>query len=299
MSNRIRTTFSVQHFRHKLHELTMESVVLYTFTFVLVIFALLPLVYLINSAFKPLDEILRFPPRFFVRKPTMDNFSNLVVSLSSSTVPFLRYVFNSLVTTIATVAGTVLVCVLGAYGLVIHNPKGSGVIMQVVVAALMFSIYVTQIPNYMVVTGLGMYDSFAALVVPKIAVAYNFFLMERFTREIPNALIEAARIDGAGETHICFKVVMPLLKPAIATLIVLTFISSWNDSFSPLVFLVSQEKKTLPVALSTIAGGVGVSDLGRVGATMAASLITALPTIVVFTAMQSKVMQTMAHSGIK
>ena len=116
--NNLRFVFSRQHLRHKLSEVTMESVVLYTFTFVLVIFALLPLVYLINSAFKPLDEILRFPPRFFVRKPTMDNFSNLVVSLGSSTVPFLRYVFNSLVTTVATVGGTVLVCVLGAYGLV-------------------------------------------------------------------------------------------------------------------------------------------------------------------------------------
>ena len=286
-------------YRNKIEKVTFESVVLYTVTILLMLFSLLPLVYLVCSAFKPLDEILRFPPRFFVRKPTLDNFSGLVISLGSSTVPFLRYVFNSLFVTVVTVIGTVLICILGAYGLVIHHPKGSGVIMQIVVAALMFSVYVTQIPNYLVITKLGMFDSYASLIIPKLAVAYNFFLMERFTREVPTALIEAARIDGADEMRICFKVVMPLLKPAIATLVVLSFISSWNDSFSPLVYIVSQEKKTLPVALSTIAGGVGVADLGRVGATMAASLLTTMPTIIVFTAMQGKVMQTMAHSGIK
>ena len=286
-------------YRNKIEKVTFESVVLYTVTILLMLFSLLPLVYLVCSAFKPLDEILRFPPRFFVRKPTLDNFSGLVISLGSSTVPFLRYVFNSLFVTAVTVIGTVLICILGAYGLVIHHPKGSGVIMQIVVAALMFSVYVTQIPNYLVITKLGMFDSYASLIIPKLAVAYNFFLMERFTRGVPTALIEAARIDGADEMRICFKVVMPLLKPAIATLVVLSFISSWNDSFSPLVYIVSQEKKTLPVALSTIAGGVGVADLGRVGATMAASLLTTMPTIIVFTAMQGKVMQTMAHSGIK
>lgn len=286
-------------YRNKIDRLTFEEVVIYAVTIILMLFSMLPLIYLVSSAFKPLDEILRFPPRFLVRKPTFDNFANLLVSLNSSAVPFLRYVFNSFYTTVLTVIGTVFVSIIGAYGLVIHSPKGSSVIMQIVIAALMFSPYVTQIPNYLVVTNLGMFDSFAALVVPKIAVAYNFFLLERFTRGIPKTMVEAARIDGAGETRICFSIVMPLLKPAIATLVVLSFIASWNDGFSPLVFIISQQKKTLPVALATIAGGVGVTDLGRVGATMAASFLTTLPTIAVFTAMQGLVMKTMAHSGIK
>ncbi len=286
-------------YRNRIDKLTFEDTVIYVFTVALMLFSILPLIYLINSAFKPLDEILRFPPRFFVRKPTMDNFSNLLVSMSSSVVPFLRYIFNSLYTTVITVMGTVLISTVGAYGIVIHRPKGSAVIMQIVIAALMFSPYVTQIPNYLVVTQLGMFNSYAALIIPKLAIAYNFFLMERFMRGIPMSLVESARIDGASELRICFRIVMPLLKPAVATLIVLSFISSWNDAFSPLVFITSQEKKTLPVALSTIAGGVGVTDLGRVGATMAASLLVTLPTIIVFTAMQGKVMKTMAYSGIK
>lgn len=286
-------------YRNKINKLTFEDTVIYILTVLLMLFSLLPLIYLVNSAFKPLDEILRFPPRFFVRKPTMDNFANLLVSLSSSVVPFLRYLFNSIYTTVLTVAGTVLISTVGAYGIVIHSPKGSKFIMQVVIAALMFSPYVTQIPNYLVVTNLGMFNTYAALIIPKLAIAYNFFLMERFTRGVPMSLVESARIDGASEVRTCFQIVMPLLKPAVATLIVLSFISSWNDGFSPLVFITSQERKTLPVALSTIAGGVGVTDLGRVGATMAAALIVTLPTIIVFTAMQGKVMKTMAHSGIK
>ncbi|MHB8961860.1 MAG: carbohydrate ABC transporter permease [Saccharofermentanales bacterium] len=286
-------------YRNKINKLTFEDTVIYIITVLLMLFSLLPLIYLVNSAFKPLDEILRFPPRFFVRKPTMDNFANLLVSLSSSVVPFLRYLFNSIYTTVLTVAGTVLISTVGAYGIVIHSPKGSKFIMQVVIAALMFSPYVTQIPNYLVVTNLGMFNTYAALIIPKLAIAYNFFLMERFTRGVPMTLVESARIDGASEVRTCFQIVMPLLKPAVATLVVLSFISSWNDGFSPLVFITSQERKTLPVALSTIAGGVGVTDLGRVGATMAAALIVTLPTIIVFTAMQGKVMKTMAHSGIK
>ncbi len=286
-------------FRRKLLGMTFEGTVLYIITVALMLFSILPLIYLISSAFKPLDEILRFPPRFFVRKPTFDNFSALLISLGSNAVPFLRYVYNSLLTTVLTVSATVIISILGAYGIVIHAPKGSAILMQIVIGALMFSPYVTQIPNYLVVTGLGLFNSYGALIIPKIAMAYNFFLMERFMRGVPRTLIESARMDGAGELRICFRIVSPLLKPAIATLIVLSFISSWNDGFSPLVFIVSQAMKTLPVAMATIAGGVGVTDLGRVGATMAAALLTTMPTIIVFTVMQGKVMKTMAHSGIK
>lgn len=289
----------VMQLRRKIKKITFEDVVLNSITIILMLFSILPLIYLVSSAFKPLDEILRFPPRFFVRKPTFENFSALLISLGSSTVPFLRYVFNSIYTTVITVAATVLISILGAYGIVVHAPKGSSVLIQIVIGALMFSPYVTQIPNYLVVTGLGLFDTYGALIIPKIAVAYNFFLMERFMRGVPRTLIESARIDGAGELRVCFGIVSPLLKPAIATLVVLSFISSWNDGFSPLVYIVSQAMKTLPVAMSTIAGGVGVSDLGRVGATMAAALLTTMPTIIVFTAMQGKVMKTMAHSGIK
>lgn len=283
----------------KLKKMNGYNVLLTLFVVALTAFAALPLVYLVSSAFKPIDEILRFPPLFIVRKPTLYNFKALVLSLSSTTVPFLRYVFNSLFVTVVTVALSVIICSMGAFGLVKHTPFGARWIMNLVIVALMFSPFVTQIPNYLLVINMGMNNSYLALILPKVAVAYNFFLMERFTTQIPNVILEAARIDGAQERHIFWKIVMPMLKPAWSTLIVFAFVSSWNDAFSPLVYIQSQAMKTLPLALQTIAGGTGTSDLGRMGATMAAALITTMPTIIIFVIMQSRVIQTMAHSGIK
>lgn len=283
----------------KIKKINGYRVMTLVFVLALTAFAALPLVYLISSAFKPIDEILKFPPQFFVRQPTMMNFKNLVLSLGSTTVPFLRYIFNSLLVTLATVLLSTALCSMGAYGLVKHTPFGSRAVMNLVIAALMFSPYVTQIPNYLTVINLGLNNSYWALILPKVAVAYNFFLMERFMGQIPNEVIEAARIDGAAERRVFWQIVMPLLKPAWSTLIVFTFVSSWNDSFSPLVFINSQAMKTLPLALQTIAGGTGSADLGRMGATMAAALVTTLPTIIVFVIMQGKVIKTMAYSGIK
>lgn len=285
--------------KRKVRKINGYQVLLTIFVVALTVFAALPLVYLICSAFKPIDEILRFPPLFIVQKPTMQNFKSLMLSLSSTTVPFLRYIFNSLLVTVVTVLLSVVLCSLGSYGLVKHRPAGARWIMNLVIAALMFSPYVTQIPNYLINIKLGLNNSYLALILPKVAAAYNFFLMERFMTQVPDSILEAARIDGAVERRVFWRIVMPMLKPAWSTLIVFTFISTWNDAFSPLVYITSQAMKTLPLALQTIAGGTGTADLGRMGATMAAALITTLPTIIIFVIMQSNVTKTMAYSGIK
>lgn len=279
--------------------MTVYDVLMYLFVGTLALFAALPLVYLISSAFKPLDEILRFPPVFLTRKPTGDNFRKLLGVLGSSTVPFTRYIFNSFLVTVCTVFLSVIICSMGAYGLAKHKPFGAGAIMSLVLTGLMFSPYVTQIPNYKTILSLGLDNSYLALILPKVAVAYNVFLMERFASQIPDAIIEAARMDGACERTVFAHIVMPMLRPAWATLIVFTFVSSWNDAFSPLIFIHSQAMKTLPLAMQTISGGTGTSDLGRMGASMAAAMITVLPTIILFCIMQRKVIDTMAFSGIK
>lgn len=262
-----------------------------------VCFTMLPLVYLVCTAFKPLSELFVFPPQFFVRNPTLKNFSDLLLSMSSSAVPFTRYVFNSALVTVITVIGTIFVSTLGAYGMVKHNPPGSKLWFQVILAALMISPYVTQIPRYLIINRLGLINSYAALIIPSLATAYNFFLVKQFVEQIPNALIEAARIDGCGEMRIYWQVIMPLLIPAWSTLMVFSFVSSWNDYFSPLIYLSDQAMKTLPLALNTISGGS--ATIGRAGAVAAATLLMTLPTIILFMLSQKKVMQTMVHSGIK
>lgn len=263
----------------------------------LVCFTALPMVAMVCRAFMPLDELFMYPPRIIVRKPTFANFSELLSSLNASVVPFTRYIFNSLFTTITSVFLSVVVCCMGAYGLVKFKPVGSKFIFAVIVAALMFSTHVTQIPNYIVVNQLGLVNSYWALIIPKIAVAYNFFLVKQFAEQLPDEILEAARIDGCSELKIFWKIAMPLLKPAWSTLAVFSFVSNWNDYFSPLIFINKDAMKTLPLALQTLAGGAGV--VARAGTVGAATLLTTLPTIIVFVIMRGRVMQTMTYSGIK
>ena len=264
----------------------------------LVAFTVLPLVYVVVTAFKPLDELFLYPPRFFVKNPTTKNFSDLVVSLGSSTVPFTRYAFNSIIVTVIIVTLTVTVSALGAYSLVKFKPPGGKFIFNLILVALMFSAHVTKIPSYMVVNGLHLINTYGALILPNIAVAYNIFLIKQFMEQYPDELIEAARIDGAGEFRIFIQMVMPALKPATATLVVFSFVSNWNDYFSPLIYITSQAMKTLPLALQTISGGSAVT-VGRAGAVAASTFLMTLPTVVIFTIMQGKVMETMVYSGIK
>lgn len=273
-----------------------SKVLLYIAMIALVCFTALPLVYVICTAFKPIDEILRFPPQFFVRRPTTDNFSDLLLGLSSSSVPFLRYVYNSLFTTVLSVVGTVIVSSMAAYAMTkLHVPFGNVFFMAVIVA-LTFPGQVTQIPNYMVMNWLGLINTFGALIIPKIAVAYNMFLMKQFCEQLPDPLLEAARIDGARELTIYNRIVMPFLRPAWATLIVFSFTSSWNDYFGPLIYITRQEMRTLPLALNSIAEN---GNIARAGAMAAATFLMTLPTVLIFTLMQKRVIATMAHSGIK
>ncbi|HOJ10107.1 MAG TPA: carbohydrate ABC transporter permease [Clostridiales bacterium] len=293
---RLRGSHSTRPIRSYKSNMTLPEVLLYIFMILLVGFTALPLVYMISTAFKPLDELFIFPPRYLVRKPTIQNFHDLVISLGSSTVPFARYIFNSLYVTVITVTCTVIVSSLGAYGLVKHKPRGSKAIFNFIIAALMFSPHVTQIPRYMVVNSLGLIDSYWALIIPNIAVAYNFFLMKQFTEQFPNELLDSSRVDGANEWIVFWKIVMPSLTPAWSTLVVFSFVSNWNDYFSPLIYITSRAKKTLPPALQTIGAG---GSIARAGAVAAATLLMTLPTVIIFTFMQSKVMETMTYSGIK
>jgi ABC-type glycerol-3-phosphate transport system permease component len=285
--------------KFKLKKITPGWVAVYLLMILLVVFTALPLVYMVCTAFKPLDELFLFPPEFLVKRPTFQNFYDLTVSLGSSTVPFTRYIFNSLLISVITVVCTVFVSSMGAYGLVKHKFPGSKVIFAFIVAALMFSPHVTQIPRYMVVNKLGLINSYWALIIPNIAVAYNFFLMKQFIEQFPNELLESARIDGAHEWMAFWRIVMPALAPAWSTLVVFSFMANWNDYFSPLIYITSQAMKTLPLALQTIAGGPATMSISRAGAVAAATFLMTTPTIIIFTSMQSKVMETMTHSGIK
>lgn len=278
---------------------TVSRIVVHLLMIMFVLIMALPLIYVISTAFKPMDELFKFPPEFIVRHPTLNNFFDLFASLNGSEVPFTRYVFNSLFVATGTVFLTVMVSCLGAYGLVKHAPPGAAVISNIVVASLMFVPQITTIPIFLMVNQLHMQNTYWALILPKVAVAFNFFLIQQFMGQVPDSFLESARLDGAKESTVFFKIVMPTIRPAWATLIMYSFISTWNDYFSALIYTSSDNMKTLPLALQTIAGGAATTSIGRAGAVAAASFILVLLPVLIFLLMQKQVMETMAYTGIK
>lgn len=257
------------------------------------IFMALPLVYAINSAFKPLDEIFLFPPRFFVRNPSMDNFQDLMFLMGQSWVPFSRYMFNTLFITIVGTTGHVLIASMAAYVLAKHKFPGHKVIFNVIVLSLMFSPHVTAIPNYLIMSKLGWIDTYLSLIVPAFATPLGVFLMKQFMEQLHDSVLEAARIDGAKEITIFFKIVMPMVKPAWFTLIIFSIQGLWNTTGGSFIF--AEELKTLPYALQQVLQG----GIARAGVGAAVALLMMIVPITVFIITQSNIIETMATSGLK
>ncbi len=252
-----------------------------------------PLVYAINSAFKPLDEIFVYPPRLFVRNPTTDNFQDLMVILGQSWVPFTRYLFNTVFLTVVGTVGHIIISSMGAFVLAKYEFPGGKKFFNIVTTALMFNMYVTAIPNYLIMSRLGWIDSLWAIIIPAFAAPMGLFLMKQYMEGIPDALIEAATIDGAGLWKIFIRIVMPTVKPAWLTLMILSIQSLWNNNAATFIF--SEELKTLPYAMQQIAGG----GIARAGVGAAVALVMMIIPITAFITVQSNVMETMASSGIK
>lgn len=256
-------------------------------------FMALPLVYAINAAFKPLDEIFIFPPTLFVRNPTLVNFIDLGTLLGNSWVPFTRYIFNTVFITGAGVVGHVLLASAAAFPLAKYQFPGKKIMFTTVVLALMFAPQVTAIPNYMIMSRLGMVDTYWAVIVPAFAFPLGLYLMKQFMEQIPDALIEAARIDGATDYRIFWQVIMPNVKPAWMTLVILLFQILWGTDGNG--FIYSEELKTLHFATNQIIQG-GIARAG-VGAAVALILMSVPITLFVFS--QSRIIETMATSGMK
>ncbi|HEY0827465.1 MAG TPA: carbohydrate ABC transporter permease [Bacilli bacterium] len=273
------------------------GVLLYIFLTAFGLLMLAPLVYLVSTAFKPTPELFLFPPRFFVVNPTLRNFYDLLLITGNSMVPFSRYIFNSLFVTLGVVSFGVVFGAMAAYPLSKHRFPMRNILFGLIILSLMFAPQVTNIPQYLVITKLGLINTYWALIIPGIANTVGLFLMKQFCDQIPEALLEAAKIDGANEWRTFWTVVMPMLKPAWATFALFSFLASWNDAGSSMLFTTTENMKTLPYALQTISGGAGV--VARVGTLGAASLLMTIPPVVVFIISQKLVLETMAHSGLK
>ncbi|TCM89753.1 ABC-type glycerol-3-phosphate transport system permease component [Paenibacillus sp. BK033] len=256
-------------------------------------FMALPLIYAVSNAFKPLDELFIFPPRFLVNNPTLDNFFDLFALMGNSWVPLSRYISNTLFITITGTAGHILLASAAAYPLAKYRFWGSRTLFSIVILSLMFSGHVTAIPNFMVMSWLGWVNTQASVIVPALAFPLGLFLMKQFMEQIPDALLEAAKIDGANEYRIYWSIVMPNVKPAWLTLMILQFPALWGTDGGN--FIYSENLKTLHYALGIISAG----GIARAGVGAAVALLLMIVPITLFIISQSSVMQTMATSGMK
>ncbi|MGG4143113.1 carbohydrate ABC transporter permease [Paenibacillus algorifonticola] len=277
----------------RLNRSFLVSFLLFAFLALFGAFMAMPLIYAVNNAFKPLDELFIFPPRLFVHNPTLDNFFDLVAIMGNSWVPLTRYIANTVIITIIGTAGHILLASAAAYPLAKYRFLGSKTLFSIVVLSLMFSGHVTAIPNYMVMSWLGWINTHASIIVPSLAFPLGLFLMKQFMEQIPDALLEAAKIDGANEYRIFWSIVMPNVKPAWLTLMILQFPMLWGTDGGS--FIYSENLKTLHYALGQITQG----GIARAGVGAAVALILMVVPITLFIISQSSVIQTMATSGMK
>lgn len=260
------------------------------FAFLMVI----PMYYAIIQSLKPLDELWIFPPRFWVANPTFKNFQDLFQNLNDSWVPFSRYIFNTLFVSIVGTFGHVIIASMAAYSLSKKRFLGSNFVFSIIVLSLMFTTAVTGIPTFMVMKNMHFIDTYWSIILPAFSSSLGLYLMKQHMEAmVKDAIIEAAKIDGAGEMRIFWTIVMPMVKPAWLTLIVFSFQGLWNATGATYIY--SEDLKSLNYAVSQIVSA-GIARAGTAAASIVFMMI--LP-IAVFVFSQSSIVETMSSAGIK
>lgn len=269
------------------------TVAIFLFLTILGLFMVLPIYLTIVMSIKPFEELFIFPPKLYAIRPTFDNFKEMFGALHQNRVPFSRYVFNSIFVTATVTISQCIFASMAAFVLAKCRFPGSKVINSIIVVALLYQSNVIYIMQYIVMAKLHMIDTYWALILPSIASPMGLFLMRQSIGQVPDAMIEAAKVDGAGLFRICWQIVMPNQKPALMTLIIFAFQAAWNIQAGSVVF--QEQYKTLPTVVTQAAS----SGLARAGVAMAAAVFMLVPPIIVFMLAQRQVIETMAHSGIK
>jgi ABC-type glycerol-3-phosphate transport system permease component len=269
------------------------DIFIFTLLAVIAVLMALPMVFMISSAFKPMHELWLYPPQFFVRNPTLQNFVDLFVLMRDSWVPMSRYFFNTVLLVVLGTGGYIIFASMGAYPLAKHDFYFKPLLFQSIILSLMFTPAVTAIPNYLIMAKIGWIDNYMALIVPVWAGSLGLFLMRQFmVAMVPDEILESARVDGATEWTIFWKIVMPMVKPAWLTLMILSVQQLWREFGTR--FIYTEQLKTLPYALNQIVW----SGLARQGVSYAVNLLMISVPIIIFVINQSRVVETMSTSGI-
>ncbi|WP_308636202.1 carbohydrate ABC transporter permease [Paenibacillus silvisoli] len=259
---------------------------------------MLPIIFIVFHALKPVNELFAFPPRFFVKHPTLENFQELMGFAASSGIPFSRFIFNSLVVTLSVMFLSVFISAIAAYAMSKMKFRMRATLFEINTVALMFVPLAVQIPRFLVIDESGIMDTYLAHILPLLSMPIGLFLMKQFIDQVPDELKEAAVMDGATEFMVFRKVMLPVIKPALATVAILAFQAVWNNIETSSYYVNDESLKTVAFFMSTLVSQNGNAVAGQ-GMAAAASLLMFLPNLIIFIFLQSKVMNTMAHSGLK
>ena len=258
------------------------------------LFMVLPMVYVLMQAFKPLDELWMYPPRFYVMKPTVTNFKDLFTLMNTSWVPFSRYIFNTVFTSVMGTFGHLFIASMCAYALAKIKFPGRGWIFKTIQTSLMFHSTVTAITSFILMSAFRMIDTYWAIIIPAWGYTLGLYLMKQFMdTNVTDAVLESARLDGASELRTYWVIAMPMVKPAWMTLIIYSFQSLWNAGSS--LYIYSEQLKSFNYAIGQITAG----GIRRAGASAAATVLMMIVPILVFVISQSNIIETMGSSGMK
>lgn len=289
----------VNHILYGVRHMRLSTIVILMLLTAVALVSLLPIVYVICNAFKPLEELFVYPPTFFVKNPTMQNFWDFIYATDVSTVPFTRYLFNSVFVTVTTTALIILVSLCCAYAFSKMKFPGQNGLFKMITVALMFSPEAVVITRYLIVSGLGLIDSYWAHILPHLALPMGVFLTKQFMDQVPNSLCEAAKIDGASELRILWSIITPAVLPAVGAVLIIAFQTVWGDMTTSTLYMTSESMKTLPYFVDSLTSGLTATSVARKGATAAAGLLMLLPNFIIFAVLQKSMIATMVTSGIK
>ncbi len=282
----------------RLKRISPSSAIVAILLTAIAVVSILPILFIVSSAFKPLSELFMYPPRFIVQRPTLRNFNDFMFATTTSAVPFARYLFNSVVVTAATVSCTLLFGATCAYAFSKMTFPGKKLLFNVIVISLMFAPEAVVITRYLIVSQLGVINTYLGHILPHLALPVGVFLMKQFMDQIPTSLSESARLDGANDLQILWSIIMPTVLPAVGAVLIIAFQNVWGDISTSNLYMVDEAMKTLPYFVSTLTSGLK-SSIARQGASAAAGLLMFLPNFLIFALLQKSMIRTMVTSGIK
>jgi len=267
-----------------------SRLVLYAVVTVVGVTMILPFYYMVVTSFKTLEEVSQIPISLGLGRPTLDAYRRLLQGL-----PYGRFVLNSLLVAMVTTSGTIFFCSLAGYAFAKHRFPYQRALFFVLLSTMLVPGAVLLVPGFLLMRDFGWLDTLWPLIVPHLSGAFGVFLAKQFIDKIPDELIDAARIDGCGELRLYWHVVMPLSKPLLATLGILTFLANWNSFIGPLIFLLDEQLFTLPLGLALLQGRYARTE----NVQMAGAALATIPVLIVFFALQKRIIKSLASSGLK